>query len=845
MRVIRTQVWVWALLALLVVALTYPVAWETVKGSSLPGLKDFDNFEYAWLVWWFDAGLVQHHTDPANLPFYYPMQTSQPLVSVTPLGFLLSIPLVSLFGPVVAYGLFWLLSFVLCGYTGYLLALWLSRSRPAAFLAALIFAFYPGRMLHALGHFGDMLIFTFPLYVLFLLRLVRKPDRRSAAQFAVVTCLGLLIDFRHIGLFYLPFTALFLIYQAVTDHRRLLSTPFLRWAALAGAGVIVVVLPFVGPFVLSSLGGQLGQLMEGGLDASSADLLSFVLPPMTHPVLGQISALKPLMQAVWTKSLYIETGQYLGVTAVVLAVVGLVRRRQGAWLWVWVAAVGAVLALGPRLKVAGQQVSSVPLPFAFLKQLPFYEWVRIPGRLDMMIKLALAMAAALGAAAWLRGRTPGKRALFAGVLSALVLFEYLTFAPYPTASVQPSPFLQGLAGDGQDYGILHIASHEYAMYLQTLHRHPMVEGHIHRWPPGGFEWALQLHDLALYPVTTERAYYDILDEDRLPYGRDGGRIFAGSADLAPADLLAEQGIRYVVFDRRGPWTLADRDLYTSRLQAYFGDPVARDKRLTIYEVRASAAGVKLVPENGWYALEGAEHDLWRWTCGGTADVRIDGAPAGTYRLKLAVRPFQKGQHVQVELNGQTLHGGAVDGPVEIVTPPFALGTGSASLRLSTPEGCRSPFGLWRGDWDRRCLGLAVSEMRLFPALAQPARFGASLELVGYEVTPGPGPDDHVYVNLYWQTVGPAAGRDYTVFVHAVDAQGRTLAQDDVQLKNRRGAPTSAWQPGDAARSFYTLPPLSTGATLKVGLYDLQTMERLPLEGDASGENAVTVAVTEP
>ncbi len=135
-------------------------------------------------------------------------------------------------------------------------------------------------------------------------------------------------------------------------------------------------------------------------------------------------------------------------------------------------------------------------------------------------------------------------------------------------------------------------------------------------------------------------------------------------------------------------------------------------------------------------------------------------------------------------------------------------------------------------------------MRLFLALAQPARFGApggeQLGLVGFEVTPGPGPDDHTYVNLYWQTAG-SVGCDYTVFVHAVDAQGRTLAQDDVQLKNRGGAPTSAWQPGDAARSFHTLPALSAGATLRVGLYDLRTMRRLPLQGDASDENAVTVA----
>ena len=47
-------------------------------------------------------------------------------------------------------------------------------------------------------------------------------------------------------------------------------------------------------------------------------------------------------------------------------------------------------------------MSQIPLPYAFVNQLPFYEWVRIPGRMDMMIKLALAMWRRAG-----RGRVAG------------------------------------------------------------------------------------------------------------------------------------------------------------------------------------------------------------------------------------------------------------------------------------------------------------------------------------------------------------------------------------------------------------------------------------------------------
>ena len=97
------------------------------------------------------------------------------------------------------------------------------------------------------------------------------------------------------------------------------------------------------------------------------------------------------------------------------------------------------------------------------------------------------------------------------------------------------------------------------------------------------------------------------------------------------------------------------------------------------------------------------------------------------------------------------------------------------------------------------------------------------------------------MNLYWQALGRLP-RDYTAFVHAVDAQGATPAQDDIRLRDRQGNPTSLWQAGDAARSFHRLPA-GMGVAIKVGVYDLATMERLPLQGDRSGENAVEIALT--
>ena len=819
-------------------ALTLPVVLTVGEGSALPGLKDFDEFEYTWLVWWYKASLVDRGISPGNLPFYYPMQTQQPLVDISPLGWLIPVPLVMLLDPVRAYVVYWLVLFVLCGFTAYLLAYWLIRSRPAAIIGGLIFTFYSGKMLHAVGHMSDMMIYMFPLYALFLIRFFERPVFRRAAMLIVVTTLGLLIDSRHIVVFYIPFTAIFLLYQMVTAPRRLFSRSIISLGLLSVGAVFLLTLPFLGSFLLNSLGGELPHLKAGGLLASSADVLSFVLPPMTHPVLGQVPFLKSLMQAVWTESLYIETCLYLGVTVVILAVVALARRR-GAWFWLIPVLVGMVFALGPVLKVAGVQVSDWPLPYSFLYRLPFYEWFRTPNRMDMMIKFALAMLAAMGTAELIRSLRRGRQVAVVAALGGLILFEYWTFMPYPMADVAPSPFLEGLANDGEEYGILHISSHEYAMYLQTLHGHPMVEGHIHRFPPGGIEWALQMHGMALYPPQSERPYWDII-EDQMPYGRDGAGIFAGTLDVAPSHIMSNLNIRYVVFDRRGAWTPDDKKLYKARLRGYFGDPIDEDDRLTIHEVPRDLPGVpKLTPGTGWYPLEGGLDDRWRWITD-QATVEMVNVPDWMYRLLLVPRSPPSPRHLTVGIDGDTLKEYVVESDEGIITPAFPL-TGDAIIKFAVQEGCQRPYSLLQGNLDERCLGLGLSEIRLFPALEKSYQFGNQVALLGYEATSGTGADNGIYVNLYWQALNSMA-QDYTVFVHAVDAEGGRIAQDDRALLNQWEQPTSTWKGVEGLRTLHRLElPQDVNVDelrFKVGIYDLATMDRLPLGGEESEENAV-------
>jgi 4-amino-4-deoxy-L-arabinose transferase-like glycosyltransferase len=179
---------------------------------------------------------------------------------------------------------------------------------------------------------------------------------------------------------------------------------------------------------------------------------------------------------------------------------------------------------------------------------------------------------------------------------------------------------------------------------------------------------------------------------------------------------------------------------------------------------------------------------------------------------------------------------------------------------------------YRGDW----LGILASQMDLAwsgdealvyvsragrsplpsqPDVATQARFGDMIALKGYTLSDGSaarasacseagelcaGAGETLHVTLFWQAQA-AVDADYTVFLHLRDAEGETRAQRDAQPFDGL-YPTSQWQAGETVIQPLDLElpaDLPAGSySLYLGLYRLDTMTRLPLENDTSGENAL-------
>ncbi len=129
-----------------------------------------------------------------------------------------------------------------------------------------------------------------------------------------------------------------------------------------------------------------------------------------------------------------------------------------------------------------------------------------------------------------------------------------------------------------------------------------------------------------------------------------------------------------------------------------------------------------------------------------------------------------------------------------------------------------------------------------PDILLQANFNNIINLTGYtwHIT-----NQKLYLTLFWQSRA-STPIDYTIFVHLRNRNGATVAQRD-SLPLDGTYPTTHWQAGETIIDPITLPlpnDLPAGQyTALIGLYQLATLERLPLINDTSGENGLILPIT--
>ena len=127
------------------------------------------------------------------------------------------------------------------------------------------------------------------------------------------------------------------------------------------------------------------------------------------------------------------------------------------------------------------------------------------------------------------------------------------------------------------------------------------------------------------------------------------------------------------------------------------------------------------------------------------------------------------------------------------------------------------------------VGPAIDETTLTHPLN--ADVGENFRLLGYDLEPARAqPGETVRLTLYWEATHNPTG-DYTVFTHLLDPSGQMYGQRDNQPQSGM-YPTYLWDKRERIQDEYELtiaPDAPLGDyQIAVGMYDLQTLERLPI-----------------
>jgi len=202
-----------------------------------------------------------------------------------------------------------------------------------------------------------------------------------------------------------------------------------------------------------------------------------------------------------------------------------------------------------------------------------------------------------------------------------------------------------------------------------------------------------------------------------------------------------------------------------------------------------------------------------------------------------------GYRVQLALvDEQGQHWPGADEPLAYRPPEWDAGSQAVSWHILRLPG-EAPLGAYRlavrlvngesgtpvGDWAELSSYEVVEQASVQPLVT----FGEGLRLLAadawLEAVHG---GERLIVELVLDTTSPLP-KSYTLFLHALDANGRRVGQRD-SLTGGGLFPTDAWKPGRPLRDIYRVPIVAADAQppyqLALGFYDWRTGERLPAFG---------------
>ena len=793
---------------LLAVAMTWPVAARL--GTYVPGGTS-DLWVHQWTFWWVKTSLASGQNPFFTDLLFYPNGVSLAYQNVAWLNIAAWLPLQAILGGATAYSLVYILVFALNAFSMFLFAEELTESPLAAFVAGIVFGFWPYTMSHY-GHPNMMAVFGVPLALLFLKRTLEQDGLRDALLAGVFLAL--------IGIARWQLLVMAAGIIAIFVLWRWLKSPALvtgRSLSRLGASVLVALLlmaPLAFPVVRTFLReADPQEVLIGDPSTGQTDLLAYVLPTPHHPLWSD--AAERVHSNFVHNKVFVP---FLGYTVLALASLGAVKRWKEARVWFLTALIYLLFALGAVLRVNGRLYPQVPMPFRLVESLALVRVIRNPDRLNVILGLPVAMLAALGTDTLLtRWGKSWKSRLAPILISGLILCEY-NLLPYHTERLQTPSWYGELALKPGEFAVLALPMRPESydkqyMFYQTTHRKPLVQGHVSRPPQEVYAFMERV------PFLRGLKENNVMDPD----------LAAVSHHLQP---LHEADIRYIVlhkdFASEGQlaawqdWLTFDPVHQDEDLVVYVSDPqLGRDFSLDD-EMTEQIGLIRAVPTAAT-ALQGAVVDVdARWGAAGPPgadyDVCLTLHGPDDRQAEASCVPVSAAWPTSQWDAGEVVRGRyRLKVPVDLEPGRYRIAMSLVDSRRAEPAG--------------ETIRLDPLTVRaLAPSEPLDVRLGTVLALHGHDLDES---DDRLELTLYWQSLKQME-TSYKTFVHliAVDS-GEIVAQED-QIPRDWTHPTTRWESGEVVEDAVTLSleGIPSGEyRLSVGAYAAETGERLPARGE--------------
>ena len=462
----------------LAVVLTYPVAFQ----FDHVGRVNTDDGRWSiWVVSWVAHALTSDPTRLYHANIFHPSRYTLAFSEANIGAGVIGAPVWLLTSnPYATHNFAFMVAFILAFTGAYYLTRYLVASRPAAFVAGILFAFCPF-MFARTAHIQLLFIGFIPFCMLAFHRLVDRPTVARA------TVLGVLISATALTCAYYGIFAALMVglgtFVYAISRKLWRSSAYWIGISLAAFTSIGLTLPFFLPYLVVQQEGGFVRTLDDAREYS-ANLAAWGA------------------SAAWAHRWWLTTVPrynevlFPGILTIVLAGLGvwvMRRTRDTMTLYILIAVLAFWSSFGP----------DGGLYRVFYTTIPIFSFLRAPSRMGILVTLSLVVFAA-AAVSYLLSKV-SRPMLVAGALAILATAESMTapltqfrvVKPFPPAYRVLATLPSGPVAEFPFWYERHdFPRHAYYMLNSTTHWHPLVNGYSDHIPA---EFRKSVRALSTFP----------------------------------------------------------------------------------------------------------------------------------------------------------------------------------------------------------------------------------------------------------------------------------------------------------------------------------------------------------